>query len=94
MYSIGRALLLLSEHASPDGLLQWKKGSYSDKTTQAVTANDGDTTEGDNSTTAKQLNQHSTLSQVMRGEEASTAEVCIYYYAYVCYVLLHTDSRV
>ena len=75
VYGIGRALLLLSDHASPDGPMQWREVGSHNRTTHAVPADESGTTAEDDSTATQQLSRHSTLSQVMRGEEAALAEV-------------------
>lgn len=77
MCSIGRALLLVSENASPDPPCQWwKEHSTMACIEGSISAGDGETVRNEGGSAAVQMNQHSTLSLVMRKEEASTAEVC------------------
>ena len=82
-YSIGRALLLVSEHTSPDSPCQWWEGHSTGKITH-TSSSEGSVVTGSGETereggarggTAVELNRHSTLSLVMKREEASQAEV-------------------
>lgn len=77
--SIGQALLLISENTSPDPPCQWweeHSAIHMASIEGSVSAGDGETVRNEGGSTALQMNQHSTLSLVMRKEEASKAEVC------------------
>lgn len=83
MYGIGQALLLVSEYTSPDSPCQWWEGH-----------NTAETVGEKGSGTDIKINRHSTLSLVMRKEEASKAEVTktLDNFTYVPYCLL-SDCR-
>ena len=71
MYGVGQALLLLSKYTSPDPPFQWKYKNTSKKK--------------DSSTEEHELSRHTTLSLVMKKDEAVKAEVTIqhiYMYTY------------
>lgn len=75
--SIGQALLLVSENTSPDLHCQWwKEHSTMASIKGSISAGDDETVRNEGGSAAVQMNRHSTLSLVMRKEEASRAEVC------------------
>ena len=90
VYGIGRALLLLSEHTSPDPPCQWWERHGSG------TMSNPEDNKGDDAA-AMHLNRHSALSMVMRKEEASKAEVSritrIYLHIHVPIHCFLSDSR-
>ena len=69
VYGIGRALLLVSEHYSPDPPCAWREGPSTEEASQTASQEESEMD------AVGRLKQHSTLSVVMRKEEASKAEV-------------------